>query len=157
MNKQLNRPQDFPFFNLLKGGATLSILIGLILLSYLVVGTASYWYLYKIRLLIGYHFGMNIAMTSGMVMGITIGTVLGYEFPASYTLITILTTLIAMIIGAIFGALVDYQILLTGATSGIMGGIMGPMIGMAADLPLIVFCTFLVFISFGLLCFSARA
>ena len=142
---------------IVKGGAVLSILIGLILVSYLVVGAASYRYLYKIRLLIGYHFGMNIAMTSGMVMGITIGTALGYEFPASYTLITVITTLIAMIIGAIFGALVDYQILLTGATSGIMGGIMGPMIGMAADLHLIIFCTFLVFISFGLLCLSARA
>lgn len=90
-------------------------------------------------------------------MGITIGTVLGYQFPTSYTLITIITTILAMIIGAIFGALVDYQILLTGATSGIMGGIMGPMIGMVADLELLVFCTFLVFFSFGLLCFSVRA
>ncbi|WP_144061525.1 hypothetical protein [Bacillus sp. 1NLA3E] len=135
----------------------MTVLLGLVLLSYLVVGAASYRYLYKIKQIIGYHFGMNIAMTSSMIMGIGVGTILGYQFPAYYTWITIITTIIAIFLGSLFGALVDYQTLITGVFSGIMSGIMGPMIGVMADLGLIVFITILVFFTFGLLCFSVRS
>ncbi len=100
---------------------------------------------------------MNIAMTSSGIMGIAVGTLLEYGFPGHYTLVTIIATIIAIFIGMLFGALVDYQTLLSGVSSGIMSGIMGPMIGMAADLPLIAFCTILVYASFALLCFSVRS
>ncbi|MFP3917348.1 hypothetical protein U5N28_05990 [Lysinibacillus telephonicus] len=135
----------------------MSILILIILISYFLVCSISYTFLKKLKYLISYHLGMNIAMTSSGVMGIAIGTLLGYAFPAHYTTITIATTLIAILIGAIFGALVDYQTLLSGVSSGLMAGIMGPMIGVVADLPLITFCTILVYAMFALLCFSVRS
>ncbi|HWL11884.1 MAG TPA: hypothetical protein VNQ57_02760 [Ureibacillus sp.] len=96
-------------------------------------------------------------MTSSGVMGIAIGTLLGYAFPAHYTLITIIATLLAILVGAFFGALVDYQTLLTGVSSGLMAGFMGPMIGVVADFSLVMFCTLLVYVIFGLLCFSVRS
>ena len=129
----------------------------MILVSYLIVCVTTYSFLYKLKSLISYHLGMNIAMTTSGVMGISIGTVLGFGFPAHYTLITILTTVLAILIGAIFGALVDYQTLLSGVSSGIMAGIMGPMIGVMADFGLVAFCTILVYVSFGFLCFSIRS
>ena len=49
----------------------------LILESYFLICFITYAYLYKIRNLISYHFGMNLAMSSGGVMGIAIGTILG--------------------------------------------------------------------------------
>jgi len=100
---------------------------------------------------------MNIAMTSSGIMGIAVGTILVYGFPGNYAFITIITTILAILVGVIFGALVDYQTLLSGVSSGIMSGLMGPMIGMAADLPLVAFCTILVYASFALLCFSVRS
>lgn len=135
----------------------MNILIFIILLSYLLVCSISYTFLKKIKYLISYHLGMNIAMTSSGVMGIAVGTLLGYAFPAHYSAITIVTTTLAIIIGAIFGALVDYQTLLTGVSSGLMAGIMGPMIGVVANLPLVTFCTILVYVMFALLCFSVRS
>ncbi|MEH7604419.1 hypothetical protein [Priestia megaterium] len=95
-------------------------------------------------------------LSSGM-MGIAIGTVLGQSFPTHYTVVTIISTLVAVVIGAIFGALVDYQTLLSGISGGLMAGIMGPMIGVVADFGLITFCTILVYLTFGLLCFSVRS
>ena len=109
------------------------------------------------KYLISYHLGMNIAMASSGVIGIAVGTLLGYAFPAHYAVITIIATLLAILVGAIFGALVDYQTLLSGVTSGLMAGIMGPMIGVVADLTLVMFCTLLVYVMFGLLCFSVRS
>jgi hypothetical protein len=146
-----------PFQSMIMEEILLLIILGLVLVSYLIVALATFHYLYKIKQIIGYHFGMNIAMTSSMIMGIGIGTLLGYQWPLRYTLITIITTIIAVFFGALFGALVDYQTLLTGISSGIMSGIMGPMIGVIADLGLIVFCTLMLFLSFGLLCFSVRS
>ena len=96
-------------------------------------------------------------MTSSGIMGIAVGTILVYGFPGHYTLNTIVSTIVAIFIGVVFGALVDYQTLLSGISSGIMSGLMGPMIGMAADLPLVAFCTVLVYASFALLCFSVRS
>lgn len=135
----------------------MSILLLVILLSYFFVGSLSYSFLYRLKDLISYHLGMNIAMTASSVMGIAVGTILGYAFPAHYTAITIIAILVAILIGALFGALVDYQTLLTGVSSGIMAGFMGPMIGVVADLGLITFCTVLVYASFALLCFSIRS
>ena len=135
----------------------MSLLIILITASYFIVCFVSYSFLFKVRNLIGYHLGMNLAMSSSGVTGIAIGTILGFTFPGFYTEITIVTTVIAMIIGALFGALVDYQTLLSGISSGLMAGIMGPMIGVVADLGLITFSTVLVYFTFGLLCFSIRS
>ena len=135
----------------------MNILLVFILVSYFLVCFVSYSVLLKVKYLISYHLGMNIAMTSSGVMGIAVGTVLGFAFPAHYTEITIITTLLAIIIGAIFGALVDYQTLLSGVSMGLMAGIMGPMIGVVADLGLIAFCTILLYSMFALLCFSVRS
>lgn len=135
----------------------MSIYIALTLSSYFLVSLVTYLYLKKLKYFISYHFGMNIAMISSGVMGIAIGTILGYAFPSYYAVITILTTIVAILIGAIFGALVDYQTMLSGISGGIMTGIMGPMIGVVADFSLIIFCTILVYIMFGLICFSIRS
>ena len=135
----------------------INLLLLIILVSYFLVCAATFSFLFKLKSLISYHLGMNIAMTTSGVMGISIGTILGFAFPAHYTLITILTTILAIVIGAIFGALVDYQTLLSGVSSGIMAGRMGPMIGVVADFGLIAFCTILVHASFGLLYFSIRS
>ena len=135
----------------------MDLLLLIIFISYFLVCAATFSFLFKLKSLISYHLGMNIAMTTSGVMGIAIGTILGFAFPGHYTLITICTTLIAILIGVIFGALVDYQTLLSGVSSGIMAGIMGPMIGVVADFGLIAFCTILVYASFGLLCFSIRS
>ncbi|QCR32288.1 hypothetical protein [Lysinibacillus sp. SGAir0095] len=135
----------------------MSLLILFVLISYLFVCSFSYLYLKKLKYLISYHLGMNLAMTSSGVMGIAVGTLLGYAFPSHYSLITIVATFLAIIVGAIFGALVDYQTLLSGVSSGLMAGIMGPMIGVVADLTLVTFCSLLVYAMFGLLCFSVRS
>ncbi|RFU61438.1 hypothetical protein [Peribacillus glennii] len=131
--------------------------IWVIFISYFVMAAVSYFYLRKSRNLISYHFGMNIAMTSSGVMGISCGIILGNQFPLFFSEVTFLTLLIAISAGAIFGSLVDYQTLVTGVSNGIMAGIMGPMLGLAAELPLLVIATFLVFLGFGLLCFSLRS
>lgn len=125
--------------------------------SYFITAAVSYFYLRKARNLISYHFGMNIAMTSSGVMGISCGIILGSQFPLFFSEVTVLTLIIAVTVGAIFGSLVDYQTLLTGVSSGIMAGVMGPMLGAAANFTLIVVSTLLVFLSFGLLCFSLRS
>ncbi|WP_233549429.1 hypothetical protein [Lysinibacillus yapensis] len=135
----------------------MSILILFVLASYFLVCVVSYLFLRKMRYLISYHLGMNLAMTASGIMGIAVGTLLGYAFPAHYTVITIFATILAMGIGALFGALVDYQTLLSGVSNGLMAGIMGPMIGVVADLMLVTFCSLLVYIMFGLLCFSIRS
>lgn len=135
----------------------MSLLFVLILVSYFVVCFATFTFLYKIKSLISYHLGMNIAMLSSGVMGLGVGAILGYTFPSHYTLVTIIATVIAMIIGAIFGALVDYQTLLSGVSGGLMAGIMGPMIGVMADFGFITFCTILVYVIFGMLCLSVRS
>lgn len=135
----------------------MGILAILILMSYFIVCFVSYGFLYKVKPLISYHLGMNLAMSSSGVMGIAVGTVLGYSFPAHYLAITIASTIVAMVIGAVFGALVDYQTLVSGISGGVMAGVMGPMIGVVADLGLIVFCTILVYFIFGMLCFSIRS
>ncbi|PLT32132.1 hypothetical protein CUU64_20685 [Bacillus sp. V5-8f] len=131
--------------------------IWVIFVSYFVTAIVSYFYLRKSRNLISYHFGMNIAMTSSGVMGISCGIILGSQFPLLYTEVTILTLLISICVGAIFGALVDYQTMVTGVSSGIMAGVMGPMLGVSATVPMIIIGTLLVFLSFGLLCFSLRS
>lgn len=136
----------------------MNLLFMIILASYFLICFITYAYLYKIRNLISYHFGMNLAMSSGGVMGIAVGTILGSLVPAHYTVITIIATVVGIVIGALFGALVDYQSLLTGVSSGLMAGVMGPMIGvMASDMGMIAFCTILVYLTFGLLCFSIRS
>lgn len=135
----------------------MDILLTIILVSYLVVCFVTFSFLKRVKNLIGYHLGMNIAMLSSGVIGISVGTVLGYAYPEHYTVITIVATLIAIIVGVLFGSLVDYQTLLSGVSGGMMAGIMGPMIGMVADLGLLTFCTVLLYLSFGLLCFSVRS
>lgn len=135
----------------------MNILLIIVLVSYLVVCFISYSFLKRVKNLIGYHLGMNLAMLSSGVVGISVGTLLGYAYPEHYTMITVIATVIAIIVGALFGALVDYQTLLSGISGGIMAGIMGPMIGMVADFGLLTFCTVLLYLSFGLLCFSVRS
>lgn len=135
----------------------MSLFFGVILISYFVVCFATFTFLYKIKFLISYHLGMNIAMLSSGVMGLAIGAILGNAFPSHYTLVTITATVIAVIIGAIFGALVDYQTLLSGVSGGIMAGIMGPMLGVMADFGIVIFCTILVYGVFGMLCLSVRS
>lgn len=130
-----------------------------LLLSYVLVGGWAFAVLYPSRHLISYHMGMNLAMVSGGVIGMTTGIVLGDLFPTHYALVTIIGTLLAIFAGIVFGALVDYQTLITGVASGIMSGLMGPMVGVMAgqSLALILFCSLLVYLSFGLLCFSLRS
>lgn len=125
----------------------------------LIITFASYWYLYKVRNLIGYHLGMNIAMISSGVFGLALGSVLGARFYIHPEWTIIVTTLIAMLTGILFGSLVDYQTLISGISSGIMGGLMGPMISFHIHnpFPIMLFCTLLVFLTFGLLCFSIKA
>jgi hypothetical protein len=131
--------------------------IWVVFCSYFVTALVSYFYLRKSRNLISYHFGMNIAMTASGVMGISCGIILGNQFPLYFSEVTIICLVISIGVGAIFGSLVDYQTLVTGVSSGIMAGVMGPMLGIAAEFPLIVIATLLVFLSFGLLCFSLRS
>ena len=131
----------------------------ILLFSYLLAAVAAYLFLYKARLLIGYHLGMNMAMTSSGVLGISIGAVLGTIFPLSFTEVAVVSALLAALAGGVFGALADYQTLLTGVTSGVMSGLMGPMLGiMASDAALTqAFCTLLVYGGFGMLCYSVRS
>ena len=127
------------------------------LTSFFIVCFATYLYLYRLKSVMGYHFGMNIAMLSSGAIGLGVGALLGHAFPNEYTLVTILVTVMAMGIGALFGSLVDYQTVLSGISGGIMAGIMGPMIGVMADFNLVLFCGILVYIIFPLLAFSVRA
>jgi hypothetical protein len=143
-----------------KGGSVMTWLSWVLLLSYVVAGVWTFVVLYPSRHLISYHMGMNLAMVSGGVIGIAVGIVLGDLFPAHYALATIAATGIAIFGGIVFGALVDYQTLITGVASGIMSGLMGPMVGVMAGtqaLVLILFCSLLVYLSYGLLCFSLRS
>lgn len=97
------------------------------------LATILYLYLFKVRKLIGFQLGMNIAMVIGGMVAIASGILLISQFPFHYTEVTIASTLIGMIIGAIFGAMFDYQTFLTGFTNGLMMGIMAPMIGAVVD------------------------
>ncbi|WP_274309987.1 hypothetical protein [Solibacillus daqui] len=135
----------------------MNIIFWLILFSYFIFCFATFTFLYKIKFLISYHFGMNIAMLSSGVIGLAVGAILGNTFPSHYTLVTIIATVIAIIIGAIFGALVDYQTLLSGVSGGLMAGIMGPMLGAMADFGIVIFCSILVYVVFGMLCLSVRS
>lgn len=130
-----------------------------LLMTYWLTAGAAYVCFAKARHLIGYHLGMNLAMTSSGVIGIATGIALGSLFPAHFAWITVLTTLLAILAGVSFGALVDYQTLITGVSSGIMAGLMGPMIGVMADEPLVLvlFSGGLLYLSFGMLCFSMRS
>lgn len=131
----------------------------ILLSSYVLAAAAAYLFLYKSRLLIGYHLGMNLAMTSSGVLGISIGAVLGTIYPLSFTEVAVVSALIAGAAGGVFGAMVDYQTLMTGVTNGVMAGLMGPMIGvMASDAALTqAFCTLLVYGGFTMLCYSVRS
>jgi len=92
-----------------------------------------YYYLYRIRKLIGFQLGMNIAMVIGGMIAIASGILLISQYPFHYTEITIVSALIGMIVGGAFGAMFDYQTFLTGFTNGLMIGIMAPMIGAVID------------------------
>ncbi|MEH7239235.1 hypothetical protein [Bacillus sp. JJ1562] len=97
------------------------------------VAAFLYLYLYKVRKLIGFQLGMNIAIIIGGMMAIVSGILLIIQFPFHYTEVTIASTLLGMIIGGIYGAMFDYQTFLTGFTNGLMMGIMSPMIGAVID------------------------
>jgi hypothetical protein len=129
-----------------------------LLLCTIGAGMVSYFYLHRVRRLIGYHLGMNIAMTSSGVIGLSLGSILGAQFQHFTGLIIIINTLFSIFIGLIFGALVDYQTLLTGVSSGLMSGLMGPMIGFHTHDPMLIagFCTILALFSFFLLCYSVK-
>ncbi|AXI10098.1 hypothetical protein CUC15_14680 [Oceanobacillus zhaokaii] len=103
-----------------------------------------YYYLYRIRKLIGFQLGMNIAMVIGGMIAVASGILLISQYPFHYTEITIVSTLIGMIVGGAFGAMFDYQTFLTGFTNGLMIGIMAPMIGAVIDNN----STFILFIEF---------
>ncbi|AJS58834.1 hypothetical protein [Paenibacillus sp. IHBB 10380] len=122
-------------------------------------GLIAYIYLNKLRKIIGYHLGMNIAMTTSGVYGLAIGAVLGAQYHQSSSVVTIATTLLAVLIGVLFGSLIDYQTLVAGVTSGIMSGLMGPMLGMHSNDPMLiaVFCTILVPVSSFMLCYSVKS
>lgn len=92
-----------------------------------------YYYLYRIKKLIGFQLGMNIAMVIGGMVAIASGVLLISQYPFHFTEITMVSTLIGMIVGGAFGALFDYQTFLTGFTNGLMIGMMAPMIGAVMD------------------------
>ncbi|CAM4461999.1 hypothetical protein [Paenibacillus tarimensis] len=134
--------------------AAILMLLGILLTSVLAFG-----YLFKVKNLISYHLGMNIAMTSAGTGGLAIGAVLGAWLYNYSTLAVVAATLLAIAIGAVFGSLVDYQTVVTGITSGVMSGLMGPMLGMHMQDPILIaaFCTLAACLSFVLLCVSVRA
>lgn len=88
-----------------------------------------YIFIFKLRRMIGFHLGMNIAIVTGGLIALTSGILLIFQYPFLFTFITILATCIGMVTGAIFGALFDYQTMLTGLINGLMAGIMAPMLG----------------------------
>lgn len=91
-----------------------------------------YVYLIKVRKLIGFHLGTNLATMLGGSLAIVTGVILIYQFPLQFVFVTMVTTLLGMSVGALIGALFDYQALLTGYANGLMMGIMSPMVGAAA-------------------------
>lgn len=118
----------------------------------------SFFYLKRLKNLIGYHLGMNISMTVSTVSALSFGGLWGYQFPHESGWVTIATTLAAMAIGMIFGTLVDYQTVVTGISSGIMAGLMAPMIVVHSPDPAIMlsFCILLFFIAIFMLCTSVK-
>ena len=132
--------------------------LGYVLYGNIVLTAVTYLYLFKLRKLIGFQLGMNIANMAGGFFAIVTGVILIYQFPLKFVMITILVTIVGMLVGALFGGLFDYQTLMTGYTNGLMMGIMAPMVGAAAKNSLI-FLTFieLIFlISLTLLVLSAK-
>ncbi|UFJ39180.1 hypothetical protein LOK74_13990 [Brevibacillus humidisoli] len=117
-----------------------------------------YLFFYRYRQSVGFHVAMNLAMTSSTLLGTTSGIVIGYQFSESYAFAAIATTFIAAAVGALFGSLGDQQTVLAGLSSGTMTGMMSPMLGAHAGQPLglLLFSTALLFICFGLFCYSHK-
>ncbi|MDQ0230444.1 hypothetical protein [Metabacillus malikii] len=132
--------------------------LGLILYGNILLITMTYLYLFKIRKLIGFQLGMNIANLAGGSFAIVTGVILIYQFPLQFVFITILSTLLGMFVGALFGGLFDYQTLLTGYLNGLMMGLMAPMIGAVAsnNTLFLILIEFIFLISFILLLFGAK-
>lgn len=141
-----------------KGRIKMSIGMGTILYVNIICISLAYIYLFKIRKLIGFQLGMNIAVIIGGFFSIVAGIVLIYEFPFHFTLITIICTLTGMLLGSLFGALFDFQTLLTGYVNGLMMGIMAPMVGAAAkqSMPFLYFSEIVFMISIVLIISSAK-
>ncbi|WP_231687683.1 hypothetical protein [Bacillus sp. CHD6a] len=106
--------------------------LGLLFYGNIMITLLVYFYVFRIRKLIGFQLGMNLSTLVGGFLAIISGVVLIYQFPLMYVWITMITTLIGMIFGALVGGLFDYQTLLTGYVNGMMMGIMAPMVGAAA-------------------------
>ncbi|QOR67616.1 hypothetical protein IM538_05600 [Cytobacillus suaedae] len=116
-----------------------------------------YFYIYRVRKLIGFQLGMNISILVGGMMGILSGILLISMYPFHFVPVTMVSTLIGLGIGALFGALFDYQTLLTGFSNGLMMGIMSPMLGAVVEgsYSIIFFIEF-VFISSTVLVITSR-
>lgn len=106
--------------------------LGLLLFANIMLISFVYVYLIKVRKLIGFHLGTNLATMLGGSLAIVTGVILIYQFPLQFVFVTMVTTLLGMSVGALIGALFDYQALLTGYANGLMMGIMSPMVGAAA-------------------------
>ncbi|MHA6250876.1 hypothetical protein [Oceanobacillus sp. CAU 1775] len=118
-----------------------------------------YFYLYRIRKLIGFQLGMNIAMLMGGMVALASGVILSLQYPFHFTEITIISAVIGMIVGGAFGAMFDYQTFVTGFTNGLLIGIMAPMIGAVMDNSRIflVFVEILLGVSIALVVISRKS
>lgn len=108
-----------------------------------------YLHLLKIKKLVGFQLGMNIAVIAGGLFAMSTGIVLIYEYPLQFVSMTIIAATLGMITGGLFGTLFDYQTMLTGYANGLMSGIMAPMVGAAAkqSLPFLAFIEVLFILS----------
>jgi hypothetical protein len=132
--------------------------LGFVLYGNLVLMGLVYLYLLKIRHLIGFQLGMNLANLAGGFLAIVSGVIMIYQFPLKYVAVTIIATLLGMVVGGLVGGLFDYQTLLTGYINGLMMGLMAPMVGAAAkgSMTFLVFIEVVFLISLGLLLLSAK-
>lgn len=134
--------------------AEITIFLLLYINSCVVLG--FYFYVRKVKKLIGFQLGMNISMVMAGMVAFSFGLLLILQYPFHFTLVTIFTTLVGLIVGALFGFLFDYQTAITGLTNGLMIGLMAPMIGTVVEKPfmfvwftqvLFAMCLFMIFIS----------
>lgn len=134
-------------------GIRLSVWIWSLLIFQFLLAVVTYRFIYRRRMLIGFHLAMNIAMVAGGGMALGTGVLLIYEFPVYYMEVTVIAALTGMLVGSVFGGMFDNQTLLTGYISGLMTGMMAPMIGAAASysMPFAIMMEFFVLCSFLML------
>ncbi len=133
-------------------------LVGVLLYTNILVVGWLYFHIRKIRKLIGFQLGMNIAMVVGGLAALSTGILLILQFPLYFTPVTIVSTFVGMSIGTLFGLLFDYQTALTGFTNGVFMGVMAPMIGALIEtyISFIIFLESLLIVSLVLVMISIR-